>query len=183
MKFYIFCKRSVLFSPVIIKPLSKENIEEAIRLLHSIFIEDVRVGEEPASALWASLEQQKHKDFYNKHDIKELEYFVVMDEKTDSVIGTTGLYTRKHEPLNMVWLGWYCVAPKKRGERLGSEILQWTIDEARKRGFKKMKLYTSDNPIEAVAQHVYEKFGFKLVGKERRSPNHNYTTLYRERKI
>lgn len=113
---------------MVIKPLSKENIEDAIQLLHSIFIEDVRVGEAPSGALWASLEPKKHKEFYKKHNIKDLEYFVILDERVNEVIGTT-------------------------------------------------------NPVEAAAQSVYEKFGFKVVGREKRSPNHKYTTLYRERKL
>lgn len=169
--------------PVIsIEPLSKENIEEAVRLLHSIFTEDVRVGEAPADALWASLEPKKYQAFFKKWDIKTIEYFVAID-KRKSIIGTTGLYTLNQDPQDTVWLGWYCVALSKRGKGFGYNLLQWTVDEARKRGFSIMKLYTSNSPIETAAQRLYEKFGFKIIGQEKHNPMSKYTTIYRQRDI
>ena len=75
---------------MIVKSLSKENIDEAIWLLHPIFVEDVRVGEAPSGALWASLEPQRNKEFFKKWNIKTIEYFVATDEKDGSLVGTTG---------------------------------------------------------------------------------------------
>ena len=132
---------------MLIKHLSKDNIEKAIHLLHSIFTEDVSVGEPPSDALRASLEPQKYQTFLKKWGIKTIEYFIVLD-KYKSVVGTTGLYTLNQDAQNTVWLGWYCIAPAKRGKGFGSMLLQWTIDEARSRGFEIMKLYTSDSPME-----------------------------------
>ncbi len=81
----------------------------------------------------------------------------------------------------VVWLGWYCVRPDQRGKGLGRELIEWTIDKAKEQGFKKLKLYTSEDPEEAKAQEIYENYGFKIVGEEKGEGK--YKTLYREKVI
>ena len=132
------------------EPISHENIEEAIALAHLVFPNDVGGADDAALAYVASLDPDKHRDLWEGWDSKSLEYWVVREG--ENIVGATGLYTRTIDQNDVVWLGWYFVAPSRRGEGYGRKILEWTMNEARERRYKIMKLYTSNDPNEAAAQ-------------------------------
>mgnify|MGYP001575831505 CR=1 FL=1 len=164
-----------------IRPLSRENIEDAIKLANAVFPNDTLYEHSPAQVFEASLEPAAHKDYWKRNKLKLLENFVAYDEKQE-IIGVTGLYRRKDDPEDVVWLGWYCVDFEKRGKGYGKAILVWTIKAARERGFKVMKLWTTEDPNEAIAQKLYKKLGFKITSEESRK-DQRYKVLYRELKI
>jgi ribosomal protein S18 acetylase RimI-like enzyme len=56
--------------------------------------------------------------------------------------------------------------PEYRGKGLGKEVLRWTIDKAKREGNSVLRLYTSPNEDLAIAQVVYDKFGFVTTKTE-----------------
>ena len=80
----------------------------------------------------------------------------------------------------MIWLGWYCLDKNERGKGFGREILEWTINNVKEKGYKIMRLYTTTDPNEATAQKLYEDLSFKIIDEEQKEGD-SYKTLYRER--
>lgn len=158
--------------------LSLENINEATKLVRSVFPDDFN-GQDGIDAYSASLNRENYKSFFESHHLEILEYFVVKDSSLEKIIGVTGWYTRTIDDKDTIWLGWYCLSPEVRGKGWGKEILKWTMDIVKEKGYKKMKLYTSTDPNEATAQILYEKLGFKIVDEELKE-GEIYKTLYRE---
>jgi GNAT superfamily N-acetyltransferase len=148
-----------------IEPLSESNIDEAINVANKIFPDAANDDKNsPKLGYGASLNPEKYKDFWKRFNLAYLEYFVAMDEKTEKIIGITGLYNRYIDSEN-VWIGWFGVRSDYRRLGLGKDLLQWTIDKALEKNFSAIRLYTSTNPKESVAQKLYDKFGFKIIDK------------------
>lgn len=164
--------------PLTYKTINEEVLPAVTGICLLAFPEDFKTKDSPQTAFLASLHPEDHQEFIESGLLKTLEYYTATDE-AGTVVGVTGLYTRTVDEPTIVWLGWYAVHPLYRGKGYGREILEWTMNEARKRGFKIMRLYTSDLESEATAQIVYEKFGFKEIGREK-STETGTTTLYKE---
>lgn len=164
---------------IIVEPLNEKNIDEAVALASSVFSDDAGYEYAPAKVFPMSLDLKWRESFWGKG---ELGYFVMLDPDTKKVIGTTGLYRLPNDPPELVWVGWYCVAPEERGKGLGEALLTWTIDKARKAGYLRLKLFTSNDPALSFAQSLYDKSDFKLVGEEQK-PGDKYKTLYREKEL
>jgi GNAT superfamily N-acetyltransferase len=164
------------------EPLSQETLQDVIVISRDAWPDDFDTQDSPEEAYLASTDHEDHKDFLQRHKIKSLEYFAVKD--TDGkVIGITGLYTdEKDLAPGLIWLGWYAVHPQYQGKGYGKEILTWTVNEAKRRGYSLLRLYTSDDTNEATAQILYEKFGFKEIRREKEEGK-KYTTLYKELKL
>ena len=157
-----------------IVPLSEETKEKSLKLLEDIFH---AFDEEEDPYIWfkISLEPEKNTEMMKEHGVRDVRYFVVLDK--DKVIGTTGLYHILSEPQETVWLGWFCLDPKYRGQGLGKMVLSWTIDRAREEGNNLLKLYTSPNENLSIAQKLYDKFGFKTTKTEQKNGE---TVIYKE---
>lgn len=155
------------------RSLSNENLEKVLALTNSVFPREAKRGW-PEMAYRASLATKKSTHF------NFLKYYVAY--RNSVIIGTAGLYRQWNDPKNVIWLGWFCVNPKARGNGYGRAILEYTIGKAQREGSKIFKLYTSRDPNEAVAQILYEKLGFKITHEEN-EPGEPYTTIFRERKI
>jgi RimJ/RimL family protein N-acetyltransferase len=97
--------------------------------------------------------------------ITSLSDWVALD--TDNrVIGTVGVYTYRKDNNEACWLSWFCVHPNFRGRGFGRELLQFAIHLARQTDKKYLRLHTSTHPSEASAQALYEKCGFRIIGKK-----------------
>jgi ribosomal protein S18 acetylase RimI-like enzyme len=56
------------------------------------------------------------------------------------------------------------VAPEARGQGIGGKLVDFCIAKARAAGKQFLRLYTSNHPNQAIAQILYEKRGFRLIG-------------------
>lgn len=110
--------------------------------------------------------------------IKEfLELWVALDDD-GSVVGTTGLYRKRSDADEAVWLSWFCVAPEHRGRGIGGRLLDFSIERARRTGARHLRLFTSSVPAEALAQRLYESRG--LVTYKSRGLGAGYRIMWRE---
>ena len=109
-----------------------------------------------------------------------LDFWGAIDQETGTLVGTTGLYQYTRDAAEAVWLAWFCVAPEARRRGIGSRLLDFSIEEAKRTGRKYLRLYTSDRPGAAAAQILYESRGLEVVAKKRRL---FHTTIYRELRL
>lgn len=65
---------------------------------------------------------------------------------------------------------------------MGKLLLDIAINEAKKRGKRFLKLYTSTNPLEAKAQEIYEKNGFYITDQERVKEG-AFETFFRKKEL
>ncbi len=167
---------------VIIQHLTEKTAEQAIILTEKIFpINYV----EPRESIEASLDPKNFEKF-NKKLVEELQepptrvllYWVAFEK--DSVVGITGIYERVGDPLDLCWLGWYCVDPVYRGKGIGTALLDFTLDWARSKGRKTMMLYTSTDPAESLAHEMYLQRGFTICEEMERIPEGNYEIFFME---
>jgi ribosomal protein S18 acetylase RimI-like enzyme len=109
-----------------------------------------------------------------------LEFWGAIDQQTGTLLGTTGLYQYNCDVKEAVWLAWFCVHPDVRRRGIGSRLLDFSIEEAKRTGLQYLRLYTSNRPNEAAAQILYESRGLKVTRKKWR-PFH--TTIYRQLRL
>ena len=162
---------------LIFKPLSEENLEEAVSVATSIFPEEISHIREVYEV---SLRQNKSEEYWKTRRI--LEYFVAMDSHLDKIVAITGFYQLTEHSKDEIWLGWYGVSPSERGKGIGKKTLEWTMEEAKKRGYEVFKLWTTTDPGEKIAQKLYDDMGIYVYKKELNEETGD-TVLYREMKL
>lgn len=165
-----------------IQPLSSERLASAINLANQVFPYN-SLSENAELAFRASISQDidnKIKDF-EIIGITDAQYWVALDHK-QQLLGITGLYGYKKDQHEAYWLGWTCVDPKVRGQKIGSKLVDFAIEKARTAGKLFLRLYTSDHPEQKIARILYEKRGFVIISQEN-YPNSNFKKLYYELKL
>lgn len=142
-----------------IQKLSEKTLESAVKLLEMVF------PYETDPRLWptASVDSIAYHELFLEHGVDRLQYWVLCDK--GQVIGMTGLYTYKDK--DDAWLGWFCIDPEQRSRGLGSRLLKFSINKAKEWGATNLRLYTSDDPNEAAAQNLYERFGLRIFDKKK----------------
>ncbi len=126
------------------------NYKKAIEIQNTIFPkEDGTIN--ILASLDVDLFVKKTGIEYKNDNIK---YYIAYDN--NEVIGITGIYYYDNES---AWLGWFGVLPDKRRNHYGKAILEKTMELAKQKGFKTMRLYT-DAVDNANAIKLYEKLGF-----------------------
>jgi len=161
-----------------IVPLSKENWREASNLVVKVFKSNPKDDDYPPRWFKASLNPERYKELYKKFNNKKIKYYVAVGNK--KIIGTTGFYVVEGDN-DSYWLGWWCVDPKYRGKGIGKRLLRFIINKAKKSNKKFLRLYTSNDKNEMLANKIYDKLGFKITKTEPRGGNLIY--CYRELKI
>lgn len=142
---------------MVIKTLSETTLKEAIQLRDKVFTHLDKCERETLSA---SLYTDKFAAWYVENGIQQLTYWVAIDELTKKLVGLVGLYTEYGDNDDMIWLGWFCVDPDYRGQKLGAMLLEFAIDRAREHGKSFLHLYTTDEPEYSAARALYGKRGF-----------------------
>jgi len=107
-------------------------------------------------------------------------YWIALDDEVDKVAGVIGIYEEVEDADEACWLGWFCVDPAFRKRGIGTMLLDYAIDQANKLGKRYLRLYTSTDSSEAVAQQVYEKRGFRIMDERPRKSVGEYEIFYRE---
>ncbi len=170
---------------MIIEPLSYETVDRAINLVDRIFPYQINSQTENAGIVFrASLEKNNsfNRNLFEKMQITDANYWVAIDPNSKKVVGTTGLYSYREDEAQAYWLGYTCVDPDFRGQRIGSKLVDFAIAKARQSGKQFLRLYTSTYPDQAVAQILYDKRGFRIT-KEENIEESNFKTIYRELKL
>ena len=87
--------------------------------------------------------------------------FEVIEDADGKIVGSVGLFAISSDvcELRKMYL-----TPALRGAGLGKYLLERTVEEAKRRGFRTMILETSTK-LEA-ANHLYQKFGFTKIFHE-----------------
>jgi len=109
-----------------------------------------------------------------------LDFWGAIDQQTGTLLGTTGLYQYTCDAKEAVWLAWFCVAPEVRRRGIGSRLLDFSIEEAKRTGLQYLRLYTSDRSNEAAAQILYESRGLEVTAKKWRP---FYNIIYRQLRL
>lgn len=160
--------------------LSEKDLEEAIALANSVFPSDRDAETSPEFDYRAGLDPERYREDLERIGIGSLQHWTVKDQ--EKILGLTGLYRVTSDPADVVWLDWFCTAPEARGKGIGRAMLEWTVAEAERQGFRKICLWTTDDPNEAAAQRLYESMGFKIVSEEV-SPDGTRRTFRREKAL
>ena len=126
------------------------NYKKAIEIQNTIFPK-----EDGTINILASLDR----DLFKKktgmdYEDDNVKYYIAYEN--NEAIGITGLYYYDNVS---AWLGWFGVLPDKRRKSYGKRILEKTMELARQKGFKTMRLYT-DAIEKADAIKLYKKMGF-----------------------
>lgn len=138
-----------------IQPLHLFTLNRAIALRDTVFPE---LGKHEHETLHASLHPSNYQ-VHKKLGIIDLDYWTAIDSNSHNISGLVGLYTEHDDP-DAIWLGWYCVDPHYRGYKIGSCLLSFAIDEAKRRGKNSLHLYTTADEDYTTARMQYEKIGF-----------------------
>lgn len=141
-----------------LQKMNDSNIMEMCRIADATFF---YVGEKP-SIYFKKVHHTEGVEFNDEDSMGVVDwveyYAIVLNGKT---IGTIGLYHLSHEPLDVLWLGWFCVDAHYRGLGYGIEAMTLVKGVACQKNAKILKLYTSNHPEEVAAQAFYERFGFE----------------------
>lgn len=121
--------------------IDKTNIQIAHKIQTTLFPE--------SDAYVNYLESVEH--------ITENEYWII--EVDGIFVGISGIYSFAIDPQS-AWLGWFGILPEFQRRGFGSLAIQMFESEARKRGFKYVRLYTGRNHND-IAKSFYKHNGYK----------------------
>jgi GNAT superfamily N-acetyltransferase len=146
--------------------LNKEKLNESINLLNEIF-PDQDDDENVAVCFNASLDLEKYDTILKKWKIPKLEYFIAIDTNNNTVVGSSGIYEMDDDKKS-AWVGWTAVKSDYRKKGIGKKLVLYSINKAKERNYKKMKLHTVDIDYQKNAHKLYESLGFKLIKREKK---------------
>ena len=150
-------------------------LEQAEALAKRVF-PNQDFGEHTCFWAYARQDDPAVRDAQRQFGVEEFLHFSVAVTEFEEVVGVCGLYTTPDTQHDSVWLNWLCVDPNYRKQGIRRMLLETAIKQAKATGKKFLCLFTSDDPNEAAAQKLYEKYGLKIVRKEKDS---THMTFYR----
>lgn len=103
--------------------------------------------------------------FVQRHDSKRERCWIA--EKDGKIVGSIFLAKKSNAVAKLRLL---YVEPEARGLGIGKRLVEECVRFARQCGYKKMLLWTQSELT--AARRIYQKAGFKLVGKE---PHHSFS--------
>jgi RimJ/RimL family protein N-acetyltransferase len=114
--------------------------------------------------------------------VSKLQYWVLLDETTNGVVGTVGVYDYTKDAKEASWGGWMAVDPGYRRLGLANHLVDLALGKIKADGKQWIRLYTSTLPGEAAAQHLYDKLGLEIFKRES-IPGTEYEFLYRQLRL
>lgn len=87
--------------------------------------------------------------------------FVIREDAI--IIGVVVLENRE----GYLYLGSLAVSPKHQGKGIGGRLLKYAEEEALRRGFSEIRLFTNEKMWETIA--IYNKYGYKETGRKEES--------------
>lgn len=132
------------------EPISKKNLQTIIDVQKSLFPKEAG-----AESIKVALDNDLLKKINPWSDF--MTYWLV--KKGRAIVGMTGIYTYKKYP-DDIFLSWYGVLPEYRGKGYGKSILEWSINEGKRMGFKQFRLSTHSG-LYPKAVPLYRKIGMR----------------------
>lgn len=86
-------------------------------------------------------------------------------KKDGKTVGICGLHRYLWGPKDIVWLGWFAVAPEFQRQSIGHNMMEGICERALRMGYRKMFIETYSNDDFLKGRSFYKKFGFRKVGK------------------
>ena len=136
-----------------IKEIEEKYNKELEKVIRTCLIE---FGANHEGTAWADPNLGKFSEIYNSEGNK---YWVVIDKKTNKIIGGSGIGKLENIE-NVCELQKMYLLPYARGKGIAQELMKICLDYAAKY-YKKCYIETLENMI--AAQKFYEKFGFKRI--------------------
>lgn len=161
-----------------IEALSQQTLYEADLLRDRVFN---YMDKEDKIMLEMSLNPRTMKHKYLKNEIDTMQYWVARDKTTLEIIGITGLYTEIDDDKENCWLGWFGIDKRTRGLGYGNELLDFSIEMAKKMNKKYLHLYTFDSKEFIPAMELYDKYGFIKYDAENKQ--HQQDLFYKKELI
>jgi len=91
--------------------------------------------------------------------------YVFFAKLHDEIVGTFALIKMKE---NVFELSKMAVLPKLRGQKIGQQMLQYSLDFSKEKRFEKLVLYSNRKLKNAI--YIYEKYGFVEIPIEPDNP-------------
>lgn len=167
-------------SPIQILPLSATTLDQAVALIRGTFA--LTAEEKPELELAESVTPGRHTMELAALGISDPAYWVAFYK--GRVIGVTGFYYKPEDRNEAVWGGWTVYDARSRAgiSRAKVLMLKKAIIEAHATGRKFYRLYTSTVPVEAQANHLYDRVGLKVYRTEP-LPDGKNMILYRQAEL
>lgn len=141
---------------IIIKPLEKKYLADAIKLGQQVFCND-----DPARIAFRieeSLNPDKEAALKNL-GATYIQFWIAQDNHR--VIGGVGYYVQLEDIDEAAWVGWFFVDPEYRGKKVGLQLLETVIDAVKKTEKRYLRVYSSSHdPLEKRTHQLYERRGF-----------------------
>jgi putative acetyltransferase len=138
------------FSDVVIRPATNHDVEDIKRLVFATLREyGLPPDPEATDADLADIEES----YFKRGGI-----FEVIEDAEGNLLGTVGIYPLDLETCELRKMYF---APELRGRGLGRHMLERTVGNARRLGFKAMRLETASVLEKAI--RLYRRFGFEPI--------------------
>ena len=146
-----------------IVPLGKNHISDAKDLVNTVF-----PSQSPIEKVKLRLFENNKRLFVRfllvLLGMELINYWIALSGQ-NKVLAISGLYRRRKDKNEALWLGWFAVHPEARGRNIGGAMLKYAISQAESLGASFLRLYTTDSERikgAADAQKVYEHYGFSI---------------------
>ena len=140
-----------------LEQLKKEYVEQATEIIH----QNLDPFEDAGSILAASFRRLEH--FYETYSEKGCAYFVVIDSKTDKLVGGAGVGPLASLPYSekICEIREIVIEKNYRRRGLGARLLQKCLAFAEECKYKRIYLETTSQMD--GAQRLFERFGFRPI--------------------
>ncbi|MEK7141350.1 MAG: GNAT family N-acetyltransferase [Patescibacteria group bacterium] len=114
-----------------------------------------------------------YEDSYWRNRLINPEEIWLFAEIDSHIVGMIGTYLRvNNQPLESAAIVGVYVSKNYRGKGISRKLMNQMLEEISKTGFiKKVKLWVAE--IQNSARKLYEKSGFKYIGKDKKNIEHN----------